>query len=300
MGHRAILATPLVREGKAIGAIVVRKLAPVPFEEKQIKLIESFADQVVIAIENVRLFNETKESLEQQTAVSDVLQSIGESAFDLTSVLRTIADNAGRLTHADTMNVNLIEGREMVMVVRSGPQFPPFHVEGNRLPLDESTLAGRAVLTLKTQYILDVRDDPVLPQTGPRTRLLVPMVNDGKAVGVTGVAHIDVKAFSSREIALMETFARQAAIAVANVRLFNETTEALERQTAVSEILRVISESPTEIQPVLDAIARNAARYCGAEDCGVALVRPGGMLEQVAQYGQTLAQVGFRLLEIPL
>ncbi len=264
-GNRALLVVPLTREGSAIGVIIVRKTEPTPFDEKQIQLVETFADQAVIAIENVRLFNETKDALDQQTAVSKVLESISSSAFELDRVLRTIADSAGRLTAADTVVIDIVEGDELVMAVRAGPQIAPFHVEGNHFAIDDNTLAGRAIRTLHTQHQSDVRNDPRLPQTGPRTRLLVPIVRDGLAIGVLGVTHMDVRPFTPREIALVETFAKQAGIAMENVRLFNETKDALEQQTAVSEVLKTISRTVFELDPTLQTVVENAARLCDAD-----------------------------------
>ncbi|TMB77955.1 MAG: GAF domain-containing protein, partial [Chloroflexi bacterium] len=305
MGHRALLATPLVREGKAIGTIVVRKIAPTPFDEKQIKLIETFADQAVIAIENVRLFNETKESLEQQTATASVLKTISESPFDLAKVLASLVETAIRLCGADTCSVFRRDGEYLRMEATTHPG--ALHSKLQRyysdhpFTIDRTTITGRAMLDRRSVQVVDTSADAELvmlqqradfreamgePDTpSSRTGLSVPLTRETNVIGAFALWRNKVEAFTPRQVELAETFARQAAIAIENVRLFNETKEALDRQTAVSEILRVLSESPTEIQPVLDAIARSAARYCAAEDCGVALLRTDGMLEQVAQHG---------------
>jgi len=305
MGHRALLATPLVREGKAIGTIVVRKIAPTPFDEKQIKLIETFADQAVIAIENVRLFNETKEALEQQTATASVLKTISESPFDLAKVLASLVETAIRLCGADTCSVFRRDGEYLRMEATTHPG--ALHSKLQRyysdhpFTIDRTTITGRAMLDRRSVQVVDTSADAELVMLqqradfreamgeldtpSSRTGLSVPLTRETNVIGAFALWRNKVEAFTPRQVELAETFARQAAIAIENVRLFNETKEALDRQTAVSEILRVLSESPTEIQPVLDAIARSAARYCAAEDCGVALLRTDGMLEQVAQHG---------------
>ena len=287
-GHRTVLATPLLREGTVIGAFVLRRDEVRAFSPRQIELVETFASQAVIALENVRLFNETKEALEQQTAVSDLLATISRSAFDLPAVLQTIAERAVDLASADAALIFRADGSDLVVVARH----PAGHSEysegflqiGGRQPADGDTLPARAVRTLSPHYAEDVRHDPSLPQSGTRTRFAVPIQRDGQALGAIVVTRIEVAPFTPRQRALVETFADQAAIAIENVRLFNETKEALERQTAVSDILKVISASPTDIQPVLSAIAESAVRFCGAEDAVVVLVR-GDQLRVAAHHG---------------
>jgi GAF domain-containing protein/anti-sigma regulatory factor (Ser/Thr protein kinase) len=281
---RAILASPLLRMGEARGAIILRRSEATPFTQRQIELAETFADQAAIAIENVRLFNETKESLGQQTALSDVLRTISRSAFDLDAVLRTIVERAAALGGGETAGIFRREGNEAVVLAQFGPTLPASVVVGTRLPVDEHTLIGRALITGQRQYVADAIEHPDLPQSGPRTRLMIPFLRDGRAIGVLGVSHNLPRPFSDRELQMLETFADQAAIAIENVRLFNETKESLERQTALAEILRVIADSPADQQPVLDAIARNTTRYCGAGDAALMLIE-GDDLVRVAHHG---------------
>jgi len=220
-------------------------------------------------LDKTRLLGEAKDALEQQTAVAEVLASIGRSAFDLKAVLNTIAERAAALCRADSSRLGQVDGDRIVWVAGYGPLFaatPGF------ASLSGPTLAALSVRTLQRQYVEDARTRPELPQGGARTRLAVPLVRDGTALGTLMVFHVDVHAFSEREMRLVETFADQAAIAIENVRLFNETKEALERQTALAEILRVISRSPADVQPVLDAIAESAVRFCAAEDVCVGLL----------------------------
>ena len=284
----SLLGVPLLGPDGVIGVLIARRAAPHVFSARQVAVVESFADQAVIAIENVRLFNETKEALERQTAVSEVLATISRSTFDLPAVLQTIAERAMALANADEALIFRIEGSDLVLVTRhpvGGPEYlEGFLTVGGRQRADGATLPARAVKTLSAHYAEDVRLDPSLPQSRTRTRFAVPIQRDGRALGVIVVAHVEVAPFTERQRALVETFADQAAIAIENVRLFNETREALDRQTATSEILKVISGSPTDIQPVLDAIASSAVRYTGAEDAAVLLLR-GSSAEPMAHEG---------------
>ncbi len=262
---RAISASPLMRMGRPIGAIILRRSEAIPFTERQIELAETFADQAAIAIENVRLFNETKESLGQQTALSDVLRTISRSAFDLDAVLQTIVERAAALGGADAASILRREGDEAVVLAQFGPVLPASVVPGTRIPVTQGTIVGRALLTGQRQYIVDATLHPDLPQHGPRTRLAIPFLRDGKAIGVLSVSHNLQQPFSDRELHMLETFADQAAIAIENVRLFNETKEALEQQTAVGEVLKTISRSAFDLQPVLDIVLDNAVRLAGAD-----------------------------------
>ncbi len=278
------LAVPIFGAGEVVAVIGVARFEVSPFTGDEIRLVETFADQAAIAMENARLFGETKESLEQQTALAEVLGTISQSAFDLDTVLQTIADRAATLVGAQRATISARDGAHAVVRAVTGHARDGLDV-GARFSIDDGTLVGRAFNDGERHYVADTRLAPELPQGGTLSRLIIPFKRDGRVTGVLATAHADANAFSEREVQVLQVFADQAAIAIENVRLFNETKESLEQQRAISEILQVISSSPTDIQPVLDAIARNAARYCAAEDCGVALVREDGLLEQVAQYG---------------
>src|SRR6185295_672204 len=268
-GVHTVLGVPILRDDEVIGAIGVARNERLPFSDAEIRLVQTFADQATIAMENVRLFNETKESLGQQTALSDVLRTISRSAFDLDAVLQTIVERATALGGSETSSIFGRDGDDFVVLAQFGPVLPAGTGRGTRIPITDTTIVGRALLTGRRQYVADAALDPSLPHDGPRTRLSIPLLRDGKAVGVLGVTHAEVRPFSDREMQMLETFADQAAIAIENVRLFNETKESLERQTALTEILRVIADSPADQQPVVDAITRSATRYCGAEDAAV-------------------------------
>ncbi len=242
LGTRAILGAPMLREGVAIGAIILSRSYPGSFSEKQIALLQTFAAQAVIAIENVRLFNDTKEALEQQTATAEVLQVISRSTFDLAPVFDALVENAVRLCGAQT---GMIFRRDVDMIrldaaYGASDRFVEY-VQRNGIAVDRRTVTGRTVLEGRTVHVLDVMDDPEYRYGGQpiesyRTIVGVPLVRDGQPIGVFTLWRHHVEAFTPRQIALVETFADQAVIAIQNVRLFNETKEALDRQTATAEI----------------------------------------------------------------
>ncbi|MDQ2914388.1 MAG: GAF domain-containing protein [Chloroflexota bacterium] len=283
---RSIIGVPLTRGHEIVGVLILRRNEPKPFTPEEVHLLETFADQASIAIENVRLFDETKESLEQQTAIAEVLGAISRSAFDLDLVLTTIVENAVRLTDAANGTIMGIEGPVARWLVTTEPESDG-RVSGPLEP-NRRSLTGRVLLERRTVQIEDIGADPEYDLTGyfgpACTMLGVPLHLRSDLVGILIVRRRDVRAFTADQIRIAETFADQAAIAMNNVRLFNETKESLDRQTATSEILRVMASSPTEVQPVLDAIAENAARVCGASDAHVYRVE-GEVLKQWAHFG---------------
>src|SRR5262249_17957640 len=209
-GTRTVLVTPLLREGIAIGAIHIRRREVRPFSDRQIKLLETFADQAVIAIENVRLFNELKESFEQQTATSEILGVIASSPTDIQPVLNTVAANAARLCEATDAQIRLVEGDRHRLVASFGT-----------LPAPESGAVSRenpfsrAVLTRETTHIHDLQEESVYSSSsGTRTLLSTPMVREGTPIGLINIRRTEVRPFSERQIKLLETFAAQAVIAI--------------------------------------------------------------------------------------
>ena len=268
-GWRSALAVPMVREGVAIGAISVARGMPGSFSHHQIGLLQTFADQAVIAIENVRLFNETKEALEQQTAISEVLRVISSSPADVKPMLDAVATRAARICDAGDARVYLLEGDSFRYVAGFGN----VSITSASMPLDRGSPSGRAMIDRAVQHVEDIlalpeeefpRGRANALQGGWRSILSVPLLREGRALGSIVLRRKEVRPFSEKQIALLKTFADQAAIAIENVRLFNETKEALERQTATAEILRVISSSPTDVKPVFDTILSNGARLCEA------------------------------------
>jgi GAF domain-containing protein/CheY-like chemotaxis protein/anti-sigma regulatory factor (Ser/Thr protein kinase) len=284
MHLEALLAVPMILEGRAIGVVSVSRATPGPFSDRQIALLQTFADQAVIAIENVRLFtelqtrnSELRVALEQQTATSELLKVIGRSTFDLRPVFETLAENAVRLCDAQHALVFRFDGAALRVVAayNISPELRAFQ-EQHPIALERGSCAGRAALERRTVQIPDVRSDPEYTygsrEVSPfRSLIGVPMLRAGELLGVINIVRYEVLAFTENQIALIETFADQAAIAIENARLLTELqtkntdlTEALEQQTATSEILRVISQSPTDTQPVFDAIVASAARLCDA------------------------------------
>jgi GAF domain-containing protein len=298
-GHRTLLMMPLLREAVAIGVIGIRRMEVRPFTEKQIALLKTFADQAVIAIENVRLFQELKESLEQQTATSEILGVIASSPTDIQPVLDTVAENAARLCEAADAQIRLVEDDRTRLVASFGslpaPEFTPI---GPRNP------SGRAILTRQTLHIHDLQErKDEFPESqglrlGLRTFLSEPMLREGTPIGVINIRRTEVRPFSDRHVKLLKTFAAQAVIAIENVRLFQELEqrntelrEALEHQTATSEVLGIISRSPTDVQPVLDAIVESAARVCGIDDV-VLRLHAGNSLVARAHFGPIPIPIG--------
>jgi GAF domain-containing protein len=306
-GLHTVLSVPMLRDGHPIGAITATRREVKPFSATQIALLKTFADQAVIAIENTRLFQELEarnreltEALEQQTATSEILRVISSSPTDLQPVFDAIARSAVRLCSARIGAVFQFDGELIHLAAHHN--FTPDILElvqrlYPRRPSRES-LAGRAILAKAVVQVADLFADPeywhqVARTGGWRSMLVVPMLREGNPVGVISINRAETGTFSERQIKLLQTFADQAVIAIENVRLFQELqarnrdlTEALEQQTATSEVLRVISSSPNDVQPVFDMIAQSAVRLCDAQYCAVFRF-DGELIHFVGHYGLT-------------
>jgi GAF domain-containing protein len=304
MGWRKMLGVPMLRQGDPIGVIVVGWAEPGPISKAQEGLLKQFADQAVIAIENVRLFEaeqqrtrELSEALQQQTATADVLKVISRSTFDLQVVLDTLIESAVRLCEADMGSINRRRGDMYRQVANFGhsPALDKF-METHPLEISRGTVVGRAVLEGRTVHIADVQADPEYTFLeaarigGLHTMLGIPLLREGTPIGVIVLQRKSVQPFTEKQIELVTTFADQAVIAIENVRLFDEVqartrelSEALERQTATSEVLRVISSSPGDLQPVFQAMLENATRICEAK-FGNLLLYEGDAFQRVALY----------------
>ena len=298
-GARTLLLVPVLKEDVLVGAIAIYRQEVRPFTDKQIALVANFASQAVIAIENTRLLNELRESLQQQTATADVLKVISRSTFDLKAVLRTLVESAARMCEADIGNIALSSADGTYQIEADYGQSAALSEELRRQKLKPGPggVIGRTALSRSTVQILDAQTDPdyqlreALKLGGYHTMLGVPLLREGNVVGVFGLARTTVRPFTEKQIELVTTFADQAIIAIENARLFEaeqqrtrELSEALERQTATADVLKVISSSPGQLEPVFDAMLANAVRICSAK-FGILFLSEGDAFRTVALHG---------------
>jgi GAF domain-containing protein len=275
-GARTRLVVPMLKEEMLIGAISIYRQEVRPFTDKQIDLVKNFAAQAVIAIENTRLLNELRQSLEQQTATAEVLSVISSSPGELEPVFQAMLENATRICQAQFGMLNLYDGSTFrnVALQNPPPQFARRLGEIIR-PHPESGLA-RVARTGQIAHIDDLRTSQpyrdgdktvvdVADLGGARTVLIVPMLNEDKLLGAISIYRQEVRPFTDKQIALVQNFAAQAVIAIENTRLLNELRQSLEQQTATADVLRVISSSPGELEPVFNAMLANAVRICDAK-----------------------------------
>jgi signal transduction histidine kinase/dihydroneopterin aldolase len=282
VGHRTIITVPLMQKGEAVGVLTLRRSEVKPFTDKQIALLRTFADQAVIAIENARLFNDLAETVEQQSTTGEILRAIANSPGNAQAVLGSIAESAARLLGVPGAEIMRVDGQFLTLVTKHGLslQWPI----GTQRPISRDWVTGRAVVDRSTIHIGDLQtahqDFPegaaYAKQYGHRTTLATPLLREGVPIGAILIRRMEVRPFSDKQVKLLETFADQAVIAIENTRLFEEVqartkelTESLEYQTATSQVLEVISRSPTQLQHVFQTIAQSAARLCNAQFCHV-------------------------------
>ena len=272
---RTVLGVPLLRGAELLGVIVLYKHVVRPFTDKQIGLVKTFADQAVIAIENTRLLNELRESLQQQTATADVLKVISRSTFDLQTVLNTLVESATRLCDADHAWLFQREGEFFRWVASFGHETDVHarirdYFRTRKVPVDRGSLTGRAALEGRVIYVPDVLADPEYTWSGAqeiggyRAALGVPLLRKGDVVGILFIAKTVPQPFTEKQIELATTFSDQAVIAIENTRLLNELRESLQQQTATADVLKIISSSPGELQPVFAAMLAKATDLCAA------------------------------------
>ncbi len=303
-GFRSGLSVPMLQGEHIVGAITVNRAETGRYADKEVALLQTFARQAVVAIENVRLFNETKEalhkveerttelteSLEYQTAISEVLRVISESPTDVAPVFEVIMDCGMRLFQPRNMAIMRTEGRSIdVAATRNWSAEAIAQAAGvYPLPVDEHSLAGRVILARQTIAVEDTQDErayalaPLARTGGWRRMVAAPMLRDGLPVGTIHVAWPDAGQTPQRQIDLLQTFADQAVIAIENVRLLNETKEALEQQKASAEVLSVISNSVSDSAPVFEAIVQSCQRLFGSASAIISLVGEDGMVRHEA------------------
>ncbi len=296
-GARTHLVVPMLKDRELVGAIIIYRREVRPFSDKQIALVQNFAAQAVIAIENTRLFNELRESLQQQTATAEVLQVINASPGALAPVFEAMLDKAMQLCEADFGGLwTLEEDRYVAVALRGVPQPYAAFLAGTTVVPGPGTAPYRFLRGERLIHNLDLAaeepyraGDPqrraLVDLGGARTALQVPLSKEDAVLGIITIYRQQVQPFTDKQIELVESFADQAVIAIENTRLLNELRESLEQQTATAEVLRVISASPGELEPVFDAMLANATRLCDASYGTLWLHEGDGQIRAAAFYG---------------
>jgi GAF domain-containing protein len=295
---RTFLAVPMLKEDQLIGAIVIYRQEVRPFTEKQIELVRNFAAQAVIAIENTRLLNELRQSLEQQTATADVLRVISSSPGDLEPVFQAMLENATRICEAKFGTLFRFDGQIYHLAAQFGtpPEFAELQRRRGPFQTEPGTQLDLARRTKRVSHTADYAAEAVPGNAaklgGARSTITVPMLKDDEFVGAFSIYRQEVRPFSDKQIELVQNFAAQAVIAIENTRLLNELRESLQQQTATADVLKVISSSPGELEPVFQAMLENATRICEA-NFGILFRLDDGVVHVGATLGVPLALAEF-------
>src|SRR5262249_35561016 len=276
-GIRTLFGVPMLKDGDLIGAIGIYRQELRPFTDKQIDLVQNFANQAVIAIENTRLLNELRESLQQQTATADVLRVTSNSPGELEPVFATILANATRLCEAKIGFLNLYDGDKFRFAAVYN--VPSAYADPGRDQTFRPPPGSGHAEVLRTKEVVHIDDARSMPPyregnpfivafvdlAGPRTFLIAPMIKENELIGTIGIYRQEVRPFTDKQIELVKNFAAQAVIAIENTRLLNELRESLQQQTATADVLKVISRSTFDLKSVLQTLVESAGRLCGAD-----------------------------------
>src|SRR5262245_38350889 len=306
MGFRAALGVPLMRDGHVFGVVNLFRTSPRAFTQNQIDMVETFAAQATIAIDNARLLNELRqrtddlsESLEQQTASGEILASISGSMTDTKPVFDAIVRNLLRLFGARWACVQVLDDGMVHMPAIDGEAGSEKLIDYYPRPLDETTMGGRAMQSKQVLQFSEIENNPAVPLTtqkfarefGFRSALFAPMIRDTRVIGAIGVANLKPRVFSDKQVALIKSFADQAVIAIENTRLFKELrqrtddlSESLQQQTATADVLKVISHSTFDLQLILDTLTESAARLCNADSATITREK-NGVFYRAEAYG---------------